>query len=193
MLKEWKFLLFSVVGMKRSRSSLTYFDSVNFDKGDNKRYSAEPFDGGESCEEDVTWPSSPVLSRLPGAVSTPKPILTPSIPLNIRNTPSCAPDSPSIAPSFVPLSWESVICSTPEELKSPTLHHPPPRPSKQSPTSSSSPTTNTGQETLKSMPLQDFMTKIGLRPSTYPFCRFLRLYPPLQTFLPLEVSPPRGA
>jgi len=170
---------FSEPGMKRTRSSLTYFDSSEFGKGDYKRHDAETRDGSEFYEDEVASPLSPVLSRLGDALSTPKPLQPPSVPLDIPR-PSIGVDfSRPVQSPMASSTWESSVCCTPEELKSPALHQPPPRPNKLSPGDAPSPQLVHPQPSLKSVPLQDLLTKIGLRPCTYLFRLFPSSFPVL--------------
>lgn len=154
--------------MKRHRAKNAYFDSIDDDATPPKRKAAAT-DATSAYNEEFEWlgtPSQPFSSR---ADFSPPPFVRPTGPhLVYRAIPNLS-SSPSNDSTLLPPSLQTPICCTPEELKSPTLRIPPPRPQKHSSSLSSPTSVAHTPPTLETIPLQELVTKIRIRPSTSHF------------------------
>lgn len=156
--------------MKRHRNSTDFADSMEVRLTSPKKKAAESFDGGlyggSGIGDSTSSPQLP-LTRLDGPFSPHHLLQSPSAPLPIRSPRLEDSENYASIMSFSPQSLKIPVCSTPEELKSPHLRTPPPRPHKTSPPGSTNGKTAHPQAQVVHVPLQELITHIQIRPSTY--------------------------
>lgn len=161
-------------GMKRHRNSTGFCETAEDELYSPNKKSAEALDGsqfgGPGIGASRSSPQLP-LTRPDGAFSPRTLHHHATAPLPIRAVLQEDTENHAALMSFSPHALKIPICSTPEELKSPHLHTPPPRPNKSSPPGSAAAKATHPQTEVTHVPLQELVTRIKLRPCTLPKCR----------------------